>query len=57
MRPGFLARWRASREHCAFVDVVVGREVWVWRTEDGREWLGFSRFSMWMQRPSSLSTC
>lgn len=42
-------RLRAERGECAFIDMVVHKEVWVWRYA-GKEWLGHSRWSMWMER-------
>lgn len=33
------------REECAFVDAVVGREVWYYRDRMGRRWLAFAGLS------------
>lgn len=43
-------RFLAKRKECAFVDIVVHREVWVYEYK-GEQWLGLSRFGFWMKRP------
>lgn len=45
-------RLRAERKECAFWDIVVGREVWVYEYK-GEQWLGHSRLGMWMKRQPS----
>lgn len=48
-QPKMIARIMAKRGECLFVDRVNHREVWVWRYA-GEEWMGQSRFGMWVER-------
>lgn len=42
-------RFRAKRTSCLFVDKVNHREVWLWEYK-GRQWMGQSRFGLWVPR-------
>lgn len=50
---GPMARLGATRGECLFVDRVNRREVWVWTTRSGVEYMGQSRFGTWVARSTS----
>lgn len=53
--PRLIARLRARRVGRLFVDVVSDRDVWAWETRDGKQYLGDSRWGMWVERRHSTN--